>query len=160
MAMSLNMLSGAWSGLVGAVAVTILHEAARRSLPQAPRMDILGERAIEKVLHAMGQETPPEERLHALALAGDLFSNSLYYSMVSQGDVEGAPARGALLGLLAGIGAVTLPGPMGLGKAPSARSGSTAAMTVGLYLAGGLAAGIAHAIANRRRDTAPWEEDL
>ena len=140
------------SGVAGAMALTAVHETARKTLEDAPRMDVLASRAIAGSLEALGQQPPSDERLYEAAMVGDIVSNSLYYSLVGRGNVEGAPARGALLGLLAGIGAVTLPGPMGLGRAPSARSGSTAAMTVGLYLAGGLAAGIAHAIAHRDDD--------
>jgi hypothetical protein len=45
--------------------------------------------------------------------------------------------------LAAGLGAVLLPGPMGLGNEPSTRTPGTAAMTVAWYFAGGLVAGLA-----------------
>src|SRR5205807_853263 len=66
-------------------------------------------------------------------------ANTLYYSLVGAGTAEGAYRRGAALGLLEGVGAVLLPGPMGLGTGPSARTPRTALMTVGWYLAGGIA---------------------
>jgi hypothetical protein len=140
------MLKAFGSGLLGAVALTVMHEATRRTVPHAPRMDVLGERAISRGLSAMGVSPPRGQQLHNAALVGDVVSNSLYYSMVGMSGPATAPACGALLGLIAGVGAVLLPGPLGLGNKPSNRTTETTAMTVGLYLAGGLAAGIAYCV--------------
>lgn len=126
-------------GLAGACMLTAIHEIMRRALPDAPRMDVLGMRAIEKLMHKADTEPPADDnKLHTWALLGDLISNSLYYSLAGTG--KNVWLRGALLGAGAGIGAVVLPGPLGLGGAPSARTTQTKAMTVGLYLAGGLVA--------------------
>lgn len=133
---TLNALAG---GLAGACVLTAIHETMRRVVPDAPRMDILGMRAIEKLLHKADAEPPSDDdKLHTMAMVGDVISNSLYYSFVGTG--KSAWLRGALLGAGAGIGAVLLPGPLGLGEKPSGRTTQTKAMTVGLYLAGGLAA--------------------
>lgn len=129
------------SGLAGACALTLLHESARRVLPDAPRVDLLGMRAIARLMREGGQEPPERETLFGLALAGDLLSNALYYSLVGAGRPEGAPARGALLGFAAGALAVALPGPLGLGSGASARTPATALMTAAWYTAGGLVAG-------------------
>jgi hypothetical protein len=107
-------------------------------------MDVLGMRAIAKSMRGVGQEPPPADELHALALAGDMAGNSLYYSLVAAGKPEGALLCGTILGLAAGVGAVLLPEPLGLGDAPSARTPETKAMTIGWYLAGGLAAAFAY----------------
>jgi hypothetical protein len=107
-------------------------------------MDLLGERAIAKGLHGMGLEQPSEDRLHQAALAGDVLSNSLYYSLIGLGRPENAVRNGALLGLAAGMGGMLLPGPLGLGEAPSNRTRATQAMTVAWYLLGGVAAGLAY----------------
>jgi hypothetical protein len=45
--------------------------------------------------------------------------------------------------MLAGVGAVVLPGPLGLGRQPTNRARATQVMTVLWYLAGGLAAAAA-----------------
>jgi hypothetical protein len=132
------MLKAMTSGLLGAIALTALHQAARRSLSHPPRMDLLGERAIARGIEAAGMHPPRGKTLQELALAGDLVSNSLYYSLVGIKGAQHAPACGALLGLLAGVGAVVLPGPLGLGNDASNRTRSTTAATIGLYLAGGL----------------------
>ena len=136
------------AGLAGAVALTLVHETVRRNMPDAPRMDVLGERAIAKLVRSVGGVPPRGEALHRTALAGDLAGNSLYYSMVGSGDPATRPwLRGAVLGLLAGAGAVVLPPVLGLGRSPRGLTTRTKAMTVAYYLIGGLvAAGAARAM--------------
>jgi hypothetical protein len=128
------------SGVAGACALTLIHETVRRVVPDAPRMDVLGMRAIAKSMRAADAEPPAEDELHKLALAGDIVGNSLYYGLVGLGGREKAWLCGALLGLSAGVGAVLLPEPLGLGDDASARTPATKAMTIAWYLAGGLAA--------------------
>lgn len=140
----MNGLPALASGVAGALTLTAVHETARKNLSAAPRMDVLGMRAISKSLQAVGSSVPKSDQLHQVALAGDVLANSAYYSLVALGKPETAPTRGALLGLAAGIGAVLLPGPIGLGEAPSNRTTATQAMTVGWYVLGGLAAGVAY----------------
>lgn len=126
------------SGLAGAVAITIAHETLRRLVPEAPRMDVLGMRAISKTMKKAGAQPPESGSLRAWAMVGDIVSNSIYYSLAGVG--KDAWLRGGLLGAGAGAGAILLPGPMGLGTDPSNRTNSTRVMTVGLYLMGGLVA--------------------
>jgi hypothetical protein len=132
------------SGFIGACTLTLIHETARRSVPHAPRMDLLGMRAISKSLRALGKDPPERKRLHTAAMIGDLFANSLYYSLVGVGQKERALLRGAALGIAAGVGGVVLPKPLGLGGSPSGRAPSTKIMTVGWYLAGAFAAAAAY----------------
>ncbi|QCR24237.1 hypothetical protein [Pontibacter sp. SGAir0037] len=135
------------SGLAGACVLTLLHETTRHTVPNAPRMDLLGMRAIADIMKGAGKEPPADDKLHRMAMAGDIVSNSLYYSLAGTGN--GAWLRGALLGAGAGLGAIVLPGPLGLGEAPSSRTPQTKAMTFGLYLAGGLvAAAVGHLLAS------------
>jgi hypothetical protein len=130
------------AGLTGATVVTLLHGSARRINPEtAPRMDVLGMRAIAKTMEAAGTQPPPKDELFAWTLAGDLVGNAIYYSLTGTG--KGVWLRGSMLGLAAGLGGVVLPGPLGLGEAPSNRTPQTQAMTVAWYLAGGLAAAAA-----------------
>ena len=136
----MKALQALGSGLVGACTLTLIHETVRQFVPEAPRADVLGKRAIAKLTRATGHTPPSEDDLHALALAGEVVSNSLYYSLVGVGGRRHVWALGALLGLGAGIGAVVLPEPLGLGSEPTARTPETKAMTVAWYLVGGLAA--------------------
>lgn len=127
------------SGLAGAVALTIAHETLRRLVPEAPRMDVLGMRAISKTMKMAGGQPPEGSALRAWAMVADVVSNSLYYSLAGVG--KDTCLNGSLLGASAGAGAVLLPGPMGLGSDPSNRTNTTRALTVGLYLLGGVVAG-------------------
>lgn len=131
------------SGLAGASALTVVHELARRVIPDAPRVDVLGMRAIAAGLRASGAAPPPSGRLYWWALVGDLASNTLYYSLAAWGAPKRAPLRGALLGLGAGAATVVLPPLVGLGTRPQARTPQTQALTVLWYLVGGLTAGLA-----------------
>jgi len=126
------------SGITGAVALTLTHEIIRRYIPQAPRMDVLGMRAIARGMYHLNKRPPEEDKLFEYSIIGDLVSNSLYYMLTGTG--RHVWWRGTVLGLAAGVGGVVLPGPMGLGKEPSGRTNATKAMTVALYLLGGLTA--------------------
>jgi hypothetical protein len=129
------------AGLAGAAVLTAVHETTRRLTPRAPRMDVLGERGIAKVMRGAGLRVPGKTALHRMALGGDVVSNSLYYALVGTG--RGAWARGAALGLLAGVGAVVLPPYLGLGKAPRGVTPRVKLMTVAYYTLGGVAAAAA-----------------
>ncbi len=128
------------SGLVGAVALNVLHETVRQFVPAAPRADILGMRSIKKGFQKANEQPPTGNTLYGLAMLGDVTSNALYYSFVGVSPKQPL-LGGAVLGALAGVGAVTLPGPMGLGEAPTTRTPATVAMTIGWYLFGGLVTG-------------------
>lgn len=146
----MSLLKAATSGLAGACTLTLIHESARQFIPKAPRMDILGMRAIAKSLRLLDQEVPPENKLHNVTQAGDIIANSAYYSLVGVGQPEHAVLRGTILGFAAGIGAVLLPEPLGLGDAPSARTPETKIMTVGWYVAGGIAAALAYRLLSKQ----------
>lgn len=128
------------SGFVGACAVTLINETARQFIKDAPRLDILGKRAIAYPMMEADAEPPPNRDLYWYTLGGDLAMNSLYYSLIGLGNEKNALRNGAMLGLLAGVGAVALPKPLGLGEEMTARTKNTEKMTVAWYLAGGLAA--------------------
>jgi len=131
-------LTALGGGLAGACAVTLIHETVRRIVPEAPRMDLLGMNAISKGLAAAGMEKPDENKLFTWALAADVVSNSLYFSLAGLGKEKNAWLKTSLLGLGAGIGAVLLPGPLGLDEKHSNKTVATKLMTIGLYLAGAL----------------------
>ncbi|HZN66848.1 MAG TPA: hypothetical protein VFB66_16270 [Tepidisphaeraceae bacterium] len=134
------MLKELGSGLVGALALTAVHETAKRTIPHAPRMDVIGRRGIAKPLYAMGVEPPHGDKLQAAALTGDILSNSLFYSLVALGDERNVVKRGLILGLLAGLGAALLPPVMGLGRQPGHRGLPTHLMTIAWYTIGGVVA--------------------
>lgn len=138
-------------GLAGALALTALHEGARRVLPDAPRMDVLGKRGLEKSAGFLGLRKRHGAALYRQALVGDVLSNGLYYSLVAFGRPERPYLRGLLLGALAGVGALVLPPYLGLGRAPSRLTQRTKVLTVAWYTLGGLFAARATRKAIHRR---------
>lgn len=136
------------SGMAGAAALTAVHQAAKALTENAPRMDVVGMRALARGTGVEGPDAPgPHKGLYRATLAGDLICNSAYYSLATN------YWRGAALGVLAGIGAVVLPQRMGLGTPPRGELLSTQAMTVAWYTIGGLvAAATAQLLARRRAD--------
>jgi hypothetical protein len=140
------------AGLTGALTLTLVHESARRLRSDAPRMDVLGVRALRRPLRVVRARAPRPEALAAWALVGDLVANTLYYA----GAVAAAPRHpwlgGGLGGAVAALGALLLPPALGLGEPPSADRTSTQTMTVAWYLLGGLATAAAfRALAGRPR---------
>src|SRR5215218_5688138 len=128
------------AGVCGAVALTAVHQLARRVTDDAPRMDVLGERAIARTVRAAGGTLPMQPTLHRWALAGDLIANSAYYSLVACGRDAHVWTRGVAMGLAAGAGALVLPRRIGLGDPPRSHHVPNQVMTVAWYLIGGLAA--------------------
>ena len=122
------------SGAAGAVALTAVHQAARALTDAAPRMDVVGMRALSRGMNASGAAAPSHNGLYYATLAGDLISNSAYYSLAT------TYTRGAAMGLLAGLGALFLPERLGLGTPPKSELLSNQVMTVAWYVVGGLAA--------------------
>src|SRR4051794_40630619 len=129
----MRLTSAIGGGIAGALVLTAIHETVRRLVDTAPRMDRLGMEALKHTLEEAGAKIPDEETLFKLTMAGDIISNSVYYSLVGIGKKQQAVLRGTLAGLAAGIGAVYLPGPLGLSEGPSNRTHQTQLMTVALY---------------------------
>jgi hypothetical protein len=139
------------AGLAGVATVTILNEVGRRVLRAAPRIEILGERAVGRLARRAGYR-PRRRQRHLIALAAEVLSDGAWFGLA--GLSRRRPlASGAALGALAGALALALPGPLGLGERPTRRTSRTAALTLAWYLAAGLAAGTtARALAPRPPD--------
>jgi hypothetical protein len=144
-----SWLSAVASGAAGAVALTAIHELGRKQLPYAPRMDVLGMRALRRFVPAFEHERPRSSRLRGWALVGDLVANTIYYSAVPARTAAQTWSRAAALGLGAGVGALMLPEPMGLGEPPDSEKRANQAMTVAWYVLGAV---VAAAAANGMRD--------
>ena len=149
-------------GVAGAAALTLLHETVKKAVPNAPRMDLLGMNTLAKGLKIVGARTPDERKLYGWSLTGDLISNTLFYSFAGIGKKENALAKGAALGLAAGLGAVLLPKPMGLNEKYSNKTVETKIMTVGIYVIGGfVSAGVMKFLyRKKKKKNSDWEQRL
>lgn len=90
----------------------------------------------------MDKKVPDEKELQRWAVGAELFCDTAYYGLTGIGSRKGTWLRGALLGVIAGVSAVVLPGPLGLPEEPSNKTSGTQLMTIGLYLMGGLVAAV------------------
>jgi len=136
----MSLLKSLASGLIGSATLTVVHQGAKRFIPNAPHVDAIGRRAVARGIRALGGTPPRGRRLHDTALAGDLLVNALYYGLMDAGHPRHRIARGAALGLVGGLGAVFLPQRLGLGHQPHERWPRTPLMTVAWYTLGGVAA--------------------
>ena len=130
-------------GLAGACTLTLLNESVKKLDKDAPRMDLLGMNAVARLMKGNNLITQTADKLFPVALAGDLVSNSLYYSMADTQSKKNTWIRGGLLGLGAGLGAVVLPKTLGLKEDATTRTLKTKVLTVAWYMIGGLVAAAA-----------------
>lgn len=146
----MRVLSAIGGGLAGATTLNILHEFTRRFDKDAPRMDLMGMDALSKGLRKAGQPVPDQDSLYKLTLAGDLISNTFYYSLAAAGKKKYVIPKGTFLGLAAGLGALFLPEQLGLNPVHSNKNIKTQLLTTSFYLIGGLVASfVAKKIENR-----------
>jgi hypothetical protein len=141
------------AGAAGVATVTALNEGVRRVWDRAPRVDLLGRRAVGRIARAAGLRPGRKARFRA-ALAGELLVDGAYFALA--GLARRNLAVGTALGLAAGAGALALPGPLGLGTRPTRRARETAWATVAWYVAAGIAAGAAGRALRRRNGSVRW----
>jgi hypothetical protein len=134
-------LTNVLGGLAGAIALNLLHETVRHLDQEAPRIDLVGEEGMNRLMLQAGAEPLGGRALYVATMAGDLLSNSLYYSTIGVGNKKHLIRRGALVGISAGLGALALTEKAGLDDKPVNRTKKTKIMTIGYYLFGGLVAG-------------------
>lgn len=131
------------SGLAGAGALTLLHQWVKKRAAFPPRLDKLGMEALERTMTATELDMPTRDELYEYTLTGDLAANAAYYALV--GTTPKSPVlTGSVLGMLAGTAAVALPGNLKLNEEYTGATPQTKALTIALYTAGGLAAGIVY----------------
>lgn len=130
-------LANTVGGLAGATALTLINQGASKIDREAPRLDLLGMNAVAKFVKP---KLPIIDGLFPLALGGDLISNTLYYSLAKGNSKGNTLLRGALLGLGAGIGAITIPQRLNMNSTPVTSTTKTKVLTVAWYVLGGLVA--------------------
>jgi len=127
------------AGLGGAIAVNLLHETLKKKVKDAPRLDKLGEEAVQKtVVQTTDSAIQSKDKLYATALGADLVANAMYFAMIGAGNTKHIWPKALTLGLTAGTGAITLPSALGLNSATTDKTPKTKSMTVGYYLFGAI----------------------
>jgi len=128
-------------GIAGATALNILHQAAKYLDHNAPHVDLVGEEALSKGLKSISIKPPAGNALFGATLASDLISNAAYFGLIGNAKRKNLMTVGAVAGLAAGIGAISLTKNMGLSDAPITKTDKTKVMTVLWYTFGGLVTG-------------------
>lgn len=131
------------SGFAGSLALTLLHESLRKNVDLAPRMDLMGEQGLAKILFATGIPIPDEPDLFKLTMGGDIVGNAGYYALVAT-TPKHPMVTGAVLGIAAGVGALTLPDKLGLNEQYSNATKKTQVLTMAIYFFGGIVAGLVY----------------
>lgn len=137
----MSKLKNLIAGLAGAVALNILHETLKKQDANMPRVDLLGENALQKTLGYFGTRIENKDNLYKATLAGDVVGNALYYSLIGSSNAKYIWPKVVFMGLSAGIGAITLPEPMGLDETPVAKNDQVKVLTVAYYLFGAIVTG-------------------
>lgn len=133
----MNTTKALLAGLGGAIALNILHESFKKR-NDMPRIDLLGEEALQSILQRFGRPITNENSLYLATLGGDLLSNALFYSLIASGERKNVWGKAVTLGLSAGAGAVLLPEKIGLDSDTTSRTEKTRLITIGYYLFGAL----------------------
>jgi hypothetical protein len=149
--MQLDRTNAFVAGTAGAATLTLAHEALRQLVKNPPRMDLLGMSALSRILHAFGLRAPRGAKLRGYTLVADIVANAIYFAPIAASR-RFTLARGATLGGVAGLGAVVLTPLLGLPKRHRGTDARGQLLTVGLYVAGGIAAA-AMASLLRKRET-------
>ncbi len=139
------------AGFAGAIALNILHETLRKEKSDVPRIDLLGEEALQKTLRHFGTSIEKKKDLYKATLAGDVLSNTFYYSLIGAGNQALIWPKAVAFGLSAGIGALKLPEPMGLDPTPVTKSDQAKVLTVGYYVFGALVTAMVLKVLSRQR---------
>jgi hypothetical protein len=137
----MGLIKNLTAGLLGSLALNFLHETLRKNETNVPKINLLGEEALNKTRIGLGK-TPitDEEELYKATLKADLISNTMYYSLIG-GKSKYIWPKAIIFGLGAGLGALKLPKPLGLDPEPVAATDQMKALTVGYYLFGALVTG-------------------
>jgi hypothetical protein len=138
------------------LALNAIHEAARNVLPNAPHVDILGMRAMGKVLQRTGNAPSKLSTLRKITFVADVISDSLYYGATIAAPDAQKPGsiwkRACISGGVAGLIVATLPPLFGLGYQGTRKPAVTAVLTATWYLSGALVtAAIASALERKSK---------
>ncbi len=70
------------AGLMGSVALNILHEVIRKNIINVPQINLIGAEAVNKTLSQYGRPIQNPDDLHKVTLELDLLANAAYYSAI------------------------------------------------------------------------------
>lgn len=150
----MQVIESLTAGAIGASALTAVHETARHTISNSPRVQLIGMRAIEQWFLSPLGVSLTRNQLYGLSIAGDLISNGLGYAAITAlygNDKKQLYIACAAYGAAVGIATWMTPPYVGLGQQPTANKTKTSSLTVLWYVLGGLAAATAYTLMNRTK---------
>jgi hypothetical protein len=147
--MQLDRTNAFVAGTAGAATLTLAHEALRQLVKDPPRMDLLGMNALSRILRGLGLPSPRGQKLRGYTLLADIVANAIYFAPIAASR-RFTIARGATLGAIAGLGAIVLTPMLGLPKRHRGVDARGQLLTIGLYVAGGIAAAAMASLLRKR----------
>ena len=147
--MQLDRTNAFVAGTAGAATLTLAHEALRQLVKSPPRMDLLGMSSLARILRALGVSPPRGAKLRGYTLLADVVANAIYFAPIAASR-RFTIGKGAALGGVAGLGAVVLTPMLGLPKRHRGTDARGQLLTIGLYVAGGIAAAAMARLLHRR----------
>ncbi|MFZ6009551.1 MAG: hypothetical protein ACOYXT_04325 [Bacteroidota bacterium] len=136
-------VTSALGGLAGACALALLNEGTKKIDKHVPELNLLEMNSLARIVKGPKMLPLASKELFPDTIASDLITTSLYYGMANGAGKRDTFIRGTLLGLGAGIGALTLSNRNGEGAAQANRNVATKALTIALYVTSGLIAAAA-----------------
>jgi hypothetical protein len=146
-------------GITGATTLTLLQEVLHKIDPKAPRAALLHKSGVIKKWQKSSKNGEKKDPKLYIELASELMANAAFFGLAGLGKKKNAVLRGGLLGAAAGLGAAFLKNDEeelrangikavdghapGNAMAVTEDSTKKKILTVGLYTAGGLLAGVA-----------------
>lgn len=145
----MNIAKAIEGGLTGASTLTLLQEALHKIDHRAPRPLLYKSGLIKKLKKSSGKKGAKANRLY-IQLAGELLTNAAYFGLTGLGKKKNAVLRGGVLGAAAGLGSAFLSNNKEHdqkdenGVLVNQRNNvKDKLLTISLYTAGGLLAGLA-----------------
>jgi hypothetical protein len=135
--MASKISSALGGGLLGAVALTLLHEGLKKIENGKSPSDSLGLNAFSKIVKGFKDTAlPGSQELVQLNPVGEILTNALYFSIAGAGSKKNIMLRAALLGLTAGLGALVLPQYLGIKENDGSKKSKV--LTISRYLLGSI----------------------
>lgn len=134
----MNFVKSIIAGFAGAGALNILHETLSKVDSGAPRIDLVGEEAVEKSTEALNLPVPTGNNLYGVTLAGDIITNASYFAAIGMGGRKFMLFRAIGAGVSAGIAALSVPEAIGLNEKHINSTDKRKLMTIGYYVFGAL----------------------
>lgn len=125
--------------IIGAIALNAIHEVAKKTIPQAPRINEVGNEGIIKSAEAVGISPPSGKVLDGVTFAFNILTNAMSYRMIGNYNRQHLLLLGTLHGLAVGLATLSLSKTLNLNDRPVTRTWTTQLLTLGWYAIGGFA---------------------